>query len=69
MQMDKTGIMVQTQLKTKPRRILLKLNSKEVNPWPYLSSIMQCTLCLPRETKLAACKISTSNVRKHVKVR
>ncbi len=29
----------------------------EVNPWPYLSSIMQCKLCLPRETKLAAHKI------------
>ncbi len=28
MQTDKTGIMVQTQLKTKPRRNLLKLNSK-----------------------------------------
>ncbi len=30
MQTDKTGIMLQTQLKTKPHRILLKLNSKEI---------------------------------------
>ncbi len=30
MQTDKTGFVLQTQLKTKPRRILLKLNSKEM---------------------------------------
>ncbi len=62
--------MVQTQLKTKPRRTLLKLNSKE---WSeplaiYPCSIMQCKLCLPRETELAAYNISTSTLRKHVEV-
>ncbi len=30
---------------------------------------MQCKLCLPRETKLAAYKISTSTLHKHVEVR
>ncbi len=39
------------------------------NPWPYLSSIIQCKLCLPRGTKLAAYTISTSNLRKQVEVR
>ncbi len=28
----------------------------EVNPWPHSCSIMQCKLCLPRETELAAYK-------------
>ncbi len=44
--------------KPKPRRTLLKLNSKE---WSeplaiYSCSKMQCKLCLPRETELAAYK-------------
>ncbi len=34
MQMDKTGVMVQNQLKTRPRRILLKLNFKEIKWTP-----------------------------------
>ncbi len=56
------ALMVQTQLKTKPRRTLLKLNSKG---WSeplaiYSCSIMQCKLCLPRETELAVYNISTS---------
>ncbi len=37
----------------------VELEENEVNPWPYSCSIMQCKLCLPRETKLAAYKIST----------
>ncbi len=41
----------------------------EVNPWPYSCSILQCKLCLPRETKLAAYNISTSTLCKHVEVR
>ncbi len=62
--------MVQTQLKTRPRRILLKLNSKE---WSeplaiYSCSIMQCKLCLPRETELAAYKYIDIARRKHVEV-
>jgi len=36
----------------------VELEGNEVNPWPYLNA-MQCKLCLPRETKLAAYKIST----------
>ncbi len=34
MQTDMTGVMLQTQLKTRPRRILLKLNSKEMKWTP-----------------------------------
>ncbi len=34
MQMDKSGGMVQNQLKTRPRRILLKLNLKEIKWTP-----------------------------------
>ncbi len=26
----------------------VELKGNEVNPWPYLCSIMQCKLCLPR---------------------
>ncbi len=47
----------------------VELEGNEVNPWPYLCSIMQCKLCLPRETKLAAYKIWTSTLHKHVEVR
>ncbi len=38
----------------------VELKGNEVNPWPSVCSIMQCKLCLPRETKLAVYKISTS---------
>ncbi len=34
----------------------VELEGNEVNPWPYSCSIMQCKLCLPRETELAAYK-------------
>ncbi len=34
----------------------VELEGNEVNPWPYLCFIMQCKLCLPRETKLAVYK-------------
>ncbi|XP_072536994.1 zinc finger BED domain-containing protein 4-like [Salminus brasiliensis] len=56
----------------------VELEGNEGNPWPYLrdhfgfkckngnSFIMQCKLCLPRATELAAYKNSTSNLRKHV---
>ncbi len=47
----------------------VELEDNEVNPRPYLCSIMQCKLCLPRETKLAAYKILTSTLREHVEVR
>ncbi len=53
--------MVQTQLKTKPRRILLKLNSKEMKWTPgHIFMLYYAVLCLPRETELAAYNISTS---------
>ncbi len=65
-----TGVMVQTQLKMKPRRILLKLNSKEMKWTPgHVYALLCCVLPRPRETKLAAYKISTSTLRKHVEVR
>ena len=50
------------------------------NPWPHLkdcfsfkfkranSIIMQCQMCLPKVTELAAFNNSTSNLRKHVLV-
>ncbi len=59
--------MVQTQLKTRPRRTLLKLNSKE---WSeslaiYSCSIMQCKLCLPRETELKSNQIKSLLLSHH----
>ncbi len=53
--------MVQTQLKTKPRHILLKLNSKEMKWTPgHISMLYHAVLAVfDRETKLAAYKIST----------
>ncbi len=51
----------------------VELEGNEVNPG-HVSAIL-CSLscgvyavCLPRETKLAAYKISTSTLRKHVEV-
>ncbi len=62
--------MVQTQLKTKPRHILLKLNLKESEPLAiYSCSIMQCKLRLPQETELAASKYIDIALRKHVEIR
>ncbi len=65
------ALLVQTQLKTKPCHILLKLNSKE---WSesmaiYSCFIMQCKLCLPWETELAAYKYIDIALRKHVEIR
>ncbi len=37
----------------------VELEGNEVHPWPYVCSIKQCKLYLPRQTKLAAYKIST----------
>ncbi len=71
MQTDKTDVNGAEQLKTKPRRTLLKLKleGNEVNPWPYSCSNMQCKLCLPRETELAAYKYIDIALRKHVEIR
>ncbi len=71
MQTDKTGVSGAdpAENQTPPCSAEAELEGNEVNPWPYLSSIMQCKLCLPRETKLAAYKISTSTLCKHVEVR
>ncbi len=62
MQTVKTGVMVQTpaENETPSYSAEVELEGNEVNPWPYLCSIMQCKLCLPRETKLAAYKINPS---------
>ena len=69
MQTDKTGISgADTAENETPSYSEVELEGNEVNPWPYLCFIMQCKLCLPRETKLAAYKISTSTLRKHVEV-
>ncbi len=62
MQTDMTGVNGADPAENQTRRTLLKLNSKE---WSeplaiYLCSIMQCKLCLPQETELAAYNISTS---------
>ncbi len=62
--------MMQTQLKTKPRRILLKLNSKEMKWTPgHIYALLWCKLCLPRETELAAYKYIDIALRKHVEIR
>ncbi len=47
----------------------VELEGNEVNPWPYSCSIMQCKLCLPRETELAAYKYIDIALRKHVEIR
>ncbi len=46
----------------------VELEGNEVNTWPYSCSIMQCKLCLPRETELAAYKYIDIALRKHVEV-
>ncbi len=59
---------MQTQLKTKTPSYSaeVELEGNEVNPWPYSCSIMQCKLCFPRETELAAYKYIDIALRKHV---
>ena len=70
MQTDKTGVSgADTAENETPSYSEVELEGNEVNPWPYLCFIVQCKLCLPRETKLAAYKIPTSTLRKHVEVR
>ncbi len=69
MQTDKTGVngADPSENQTLSYSAEVELEGNEVNPWSYPCSIMQCKLCLPRETKLAA-YISTSTLRKHVDV-
>ncbi len=59
--------MVQIQLKTKHRRILLKLNSKEWSE-PLAIFMLYYAVLAVRETELAAYNISTSTFCKHVEV-
>ncbi len=71
MQTDKTGVNGADPAENQIRHILLKLNSKE---WSetlaiYSCSIMQCKLCLPRETELAAYKYIDIALSKHVEIR
>ncbi len=62
--------MVQTQLKTRPRRILLKLDSKEMKWTPgHIHALLCSVSCLPRETELAAYKYIDITLRKHVEIR
>ncbi len=55
MQTDKTGVngADPAENQTPLYSAEVQLEGNEVNPRPYLYSIMQCKLCLPRETKLA----------------
>ncbi len=71
MQTDKTGVngADPAENQTPSYSAEVELKGNEVNPWPYLCSIMQCKLCLPRETKLAAYKYIDIALRKHVEIR
>ncbi len=62
MQTDKTGVNGADPAENQNTSYSaeVELEGNEVNPWPYACSIMQCKLCLPRETELAAYNISTS---------
>ncbi len=70
MQTNKTGVKGAdpAENQTPSYSAEVELGGNEVNPWPYSCSSMQCKLCLPRETELAAYNISTSTLRKHVEV-
>ncbi len=62
MQTDKTGVSGADPAENQTQSYFTEVEPEgnEVNPWSYLCSIMRCKLCLPRETELAAYKISTS---------
>ncbi len=49
MQTDMTGISGAdpAENETSSYSAEVELEGNEVNPWPYLCSIMQCKLCLP----------------------
>ncbi len=68
MQTDKTGVngADPAENQTPSYSAEVELKGNEVNPWPYSCSIMQCKLCLPRETELAAYKYIDITLRKHV---
>ncbi len=69
MQTNKTGVNDADPAENQTRRILLKLNSKEWSePLAIFMLYMQCKLCLPRETELAAYKYIDIALRKHVEV-
>ncbi len=59
MQTDKTGIngADPAENQTPSYSAEVELEGNEVNPWPYVCFIMQCQLCLLKETELAAYKI------------
>ncbi len=54
MQTDKTGVngADPAENQTPSYSAEVELEGNEVNPWPYSCSIMQCKLCLPRETDI-----------------
>ncbi len=70
MQTNKTGVndADPAENQTPSYSAEVELEGNEVNPWPYSCSIMQCKLCLPRETELAAYKYIDIALRKHVEV-
>ena len=63
-----------------PETVSVEMQAADENPWPHLnecftftskrgnSFVMQCQMCLPKVTQLAAFNNSTSNLRKHVLV-
>ncbi len=56
MQTDKTGVngTDPAENQTPSYSAEVELEGMKWTPWPYSCSIMQCKLCLPRETELAA---------------
>ncbi len=66
MQTDKTGVngADPAENQTPSYSAEVEFEGNEVNPWPYSCSIMQCKLCLPRETELAAYKYLDINPSK-----
>ncbi len=68
MQTDKTGVTVQTQLKTKPRRTLLKLNKGMKWTPGHIFMLYYAVWAVFAKGELAAYNISTSTLHKHVEV-
>ncbi len=67
MQMDKIGVNGADPAENQILSYSAEVELKGMKwTWPYVCSIMQCKLCLPWETELAAYKISTSTLCKHV---
>ncbi len=70
MQMDKTGVNGADPAENQTPSYSAEVNSKEMKwtPGHIHAYIIQCKLCLPRETELAAYKYIDIALRKHVEV-